>query len=59
MREKGRLVSSIISVPPREDGDDVFEGEMENVWIIGGIFLDNVVTVFDFDLKRVGFADIA
>ncbi|KAI5814855.1 aspartic peptidase domain-containing protein [Pyronema omphalodes] len=58
-KEEGRMVSSIISVPPREDRDDFFAGEMENVWIIGGIFLDNVVTVFDFDLKRVGFAEVA
>lgn len=25
----------------------------------GGIFLDNTVTIFDYDDRRVGFADIS
>ena len=25
----------------------------------GGMFLDNIVTIFDYDDRRVGFADIS
>lgn len=31
----------------------------EDVWLIGGIFLDNVVTIFDYEKRTVGFADIS
>ena len=31
----------------------------EELWVIGGIFLDNTVTIFDYGQKRVGFADIS
>jgi hypothetical protein len=29
-----------------------------NVWVLGGIFLDNLVTIFDFDRNRLGFANV-
>lgn len=31
----------------------------DNLWILGGIFIDNIVTIFDFGEKKVGFADIS
>ncbi|KAF8539455.1 aspartic peptidase domain-containing protein [Trichophaea hybrida] len=52
--EERRMVSSIVSL---QDGGEAFGG-MEHLWVIGGIFLDNVVTVFDYAEKRVGFATI-
>merc|ERR1712176_1390874 len=30
---------------------------MEDVWVLGGIFLEHSVTCFDFDGERLGFAD--
>lgn len=30
---------------------------MEDVWMIGGVFLEHFVTIFDFDQARIGFAD--
>lgn len=30
-----------------------------DMWVLGGIFLDNIVTIFDYDKQRVGFADQA
>lgn len=30
----------------------------ENLWVIGGIFLDDMVTIFDYEERKVGFADI-
>ncbi|KAF3931435.1 Gastricsin [Dactylella cylindrospora] len=30
----------------------------KNIWILGGAFLDNMVTIFDYDHRRVGFANI-
>lgn len=50
-----RMVSSIVSLPGE---GEAFAG-LEQLWIIGGIFLDNVVTVFDYAEKKVGFATIA
>ena len=44
------MCSSIMRLP-EWDFDD-------KLWIIGGIFLDNVVTVFDYGERKVGFADI-
>jgi cathepsin D len=52
-----RMASSIVSLPG-ERGVEVFSG-METMWIIGGIFLDNVVTIFDYEARKVGFATIA
>ena len=31
----------------------------EHLWVIGGIFLDNVVTIFDYGERKIGFADIS
>ena len=31
----------------------------KELWILGGIFLDNLVTIFDFDARKIGFADIS
>lgn len=52
-----RMCSSIVQIPGVE-GKEVFAGR-EQMWIIGGIFLDNIVTIFDYEKKRVGFATIA
>ena len=56
-----RMCSSIVGIPGQK-WREVFRG-MEQVWIIGGIiggiFLDNIVTVFDFEKRRIGFATIA
>ena len=30
-----------------------------NLWILGGIFIDNIVTIFDFNEKRLGLATIS
>lgn len=32
---------------------------MEDLWMIGGVFLEHVVTIFDFDEGRLGFAEPA
>lgn len=55
--KKGRLCSSIVGLPG-DVGTKTFRG-MEKLWIIGGIFLDNNVVIFDYEDKRVGFATIA
>lgn len=31
----------------------------DNLWVIGGIFLDNLVSIFDFEEKKIGFATIS
>lgn len=51
---KGNLwaLSSICTVP----GGWPFP---DNLWILGGIFIDNVVSIFDFGEKKIGFADIS
>ena len=49
--QSNRMCSSILKLPSW-DFDD-------NLWVIGGIFLDNVVTVFDYKERKVGFADIS
>ena len=49
--QSGQMVSSIVKLPKWEFP--------ENLWIIGGIFLDNTVTIFDYGERRVGFADIS
>ena len=49
--QKGSMCSSIVRL------DDW--GFAENLWVIGGIFLDNVVTIFDYGESKVGFADIS
>ena len=46
-----QMCSSILKLP-RWDFDS-------NLWVIGGIFLDNVVTIFDYNERKVGFADIS
>lgn len=48
-----RTLSSICTLP---DNKWPFPN---NLWILGGIFIDNVVTIFDFGEKKVGFADIS
>lgn len=30
---------------------------MQDLWVIGGVFMEKFVTIFDFDNKRVGFAE--
>merc|ERR1719330_1630892 len=35
------------------------EDPMEDLWMIGGVFLERYVTIFDFDEGRVGFAEPA
>lgn len=30
---------------------------MADVWVLGGVFMEKFVTIFDFDQKRVGFAE--
>merc|ERR1712187_177801 len=30
---------------------------MEDVWVLGGIFLERYVTIFDFDNAQIGFAE--
>lgn len=52
-----RMCASIVQIPG-DEGTEVFRGR-EQMWIVGGIFLDNIVTVFDFEKRRVGFATIA
>lgn len=53
VQDKGvaRIVSSIMRLESWPFDDDM--------WIIGGIFLDNIVTIFDFGARQVGFADIS
>lgn len=48
-----RALSSICTLP---DNKWPFPN---NLWILGGIFIDNVVTIFDFGERKVGFADIS
>jgi len=50
-KDQPRLVSSIVRLASWQFDEDL--------WIIGGIFLDNVVTIFDFSERKVGFADIS
>ena len=38
-------------------GQDLGLGD--NTWLLGGAFMKNVYTVFDFDQDAVGFADLA
>jgi cathepsin D len=47
----GKACSSIV----RTQGNWGFG---ENFWVLGGIFLDNLVTIFDYETKEIGFADI-
>jgi len=41
---------------PRERRLQFHQDPMEDIWMIGGVFLEHFVTVFDFDNARVGFA---
>ena len=50
--ETNRMCSSIVRLPGKWE----FEN---NLWVIGGIFLDNVVTIFDYEERKVGFADVS
>merc|ERR1712012_28021 len=34
---------------------DQYKNPMEDVWMIGGVFLEHFVTIFDFDGERMGF----
>ena len=47
----GSMCSSIVKLSDWDFPSDL--------WIIGGIFLDNVVTIFDYGERKVGFADIS
>ncbi|KAK5944855.1 hypothetical protein PMZ80_002057 [Knufia obscura] len=51
--QPARYVSSIIRQDswPEDFGNDL--------WVLGGIFIDNVVVIFDFSGKRIGLADIS
>lgn len=49
-RQGGKMCSSIVRL--RE------WGFQDNLWVLGGIFLDNMVTIFDYGERKVGFADI-
>ncbi|KAL8786296.1 MAG: hypothetical protein Q9213_002891, partial [Squamulea squamosa] len=49
--ESNRMCSSIVKLPKWD-----FE---ESLWVLGGIFLDNVVTIFDYEERKIGFADIS
>ena len=49
--QSNRMCSSIVKLPSWD-----FD---ENLWVIGGIFLDNVVTIFDYGERKLGFADIS
>lgn len=33
------------------------ENPMAELWVLGGVFMEKFVTIFDFDQKRVGFAE--
>lgn len=48
-----RTLSSICTLP---NGSWPFA---DNLWVLGGIFIDNVVTIFDFGARKIGFADIS
>jgi len=43
----------------QESRVDPGDASMEEVWVIGGVFLEHFVTIFDFDNARVGFAETA
>ena len=49
--QKGAMCSSIVRLNDWDFGEDL--------WVIGGIFLDNVVSIFDYGESKVGFADIS
>merc|ERR1712151_403043 len=36
-----------------------FQDPTEDLWMIGGVFLEHFVTIFDFDEGRIGFAEPA
>jgi hypothetical protein len=48
-------------IPPILTGGNggVPEDPMADLWVLGGIFLERHVTIFDFDNARVGFAEPA
>jgi hypothetical protein len=33
------------------------QNPVEDLWVLGGVFMEKFVTIFDFDQKRVGFAE--
>jgi hypothetical protein len=35
------------------------ENPMDDLWVLGGVFLERYVTIFDFDGARIGFAEPA
>ncbi|KAI9791552.1 MAG: hypothetical protein M1833_001508 [Piccolia ochrophora] len=47
---RNRRCSSIMTLDEYPFPDDL--------WIIGGIFLDNIATIFDYEERKVGFATI-
>merc|ERR1719437_196992 len=61
----GGLGGGLPSSAPRrlEDGQQYgpmpMQEPTEDLWMIGGVFLERYVTIFDFDEGRVGFADPA
>jgi len=38
-------------------GEERHKDAMEDIWVLGGLFLERFVTVFDFDGARIGFAE--
>ena len=48
-----RTLSSICTLPQDKWGFP------NNLWILGGIFIDNIVTIFDYANKKIGIADIS
>lgn len=46
--------------PPKPDWSRYMhfeEDPMEDIWILGGVFLERYVSIFDFDKARIGFAE--
>jgi len=45
------------SIPLLSGSRGMVENPMEDLWVLGGIFLERFVTCFDFDGHRLGFAE--
>lgn len=46
------MISTIMKMPPNSSSLP------DGLWVLGGIFIDNFVTIFDYNKKRVGFGDV-
>merc|ERR1711933_228363 len=56
----GGILDSLFGPSVRQERRLQFgEDPMEEVWMIGGVFLEHFVTIFDFDNARLGFAEPA